>query len=176
LAKENPFSLQEKFALVIGAVSGIGLATAELFESLGARVFRVDLAYPKGLSRKEVSLALGADLTSSAQVQEILQHCESEFHYLHIIVNSAGIEMKGTVIDLSEESFEKVMNTNLKSIFLVCKFGVPLLQKTSNKGSIINLSSDLRMQPIPGVDAYAASKGAIISLTKAMSKNWAKSG
>jgi NAD(P)-dependent dehydrogenase (short-subunit alcohol dehydrogenase family) len=176
LAKENPFSLQGKIALVTGAASGIGLATAELFESLGARVFSVDLAYPKGLSRKEGSLIFGANLTSFAQVQEMLRYCESEFHGLHIIVNSAGIEMKGTVIDLSEESFEKVMKTNLKSIFLVCKFGVPLLQKTSDKGSIINLSSDLGLQPIPGVDAYAASKGAIISLTKAMSKNWAKSG
>ena len=84
--------------------------------------------------------------------------------------------MKGSVLELSEESFDKVMNTNVKSIFLVCKFGIPLLQKTSSKGSIINLSSDLGLQPIPGVDAYAASKGAIISLTKAMSKNWAKSG
>ncbi len=93
-----------------------------------------------------------------------------------MIVNSAGIEMKGTTVELSEESYDRVMDTNVKSTFLVCKFGIPLLQKTSNKGSIINLSSDLGIQPIPGVDAYSASKGAIIALTKAMSKNWAKSG
>lgn len=68
------------------------------------------------------------------------------------------------------------MDTNVKSTFLVCKYGIPLLLKTSQKGSVINLSSDLGLQPIPGVDAYSASKGAIIALTKAMSKNWAKTG
>src|ERR1700730_16095411 len=97
LTKENPFSLQGKIALVTGAASGIGLATAELFESLGATVFRVDLAYPKGPSRKGGPLTFGAELSSSMEVQEMLLQCESEFQGLHIIVNSAGIEMKGTV-------------------------------------------------------------------------------
>jgi NAD(P)-dependent dehydrogenase (short-subunit alcohol dehydrogenase family) len=170
------FSLQGKLALVTGAASGIGQATADIFESLGASVFRVDLAFHQGFSKKDRLLTYGADLTSSIQVQEMLRECEKEFQGLHVIVNSAGIEMKGSVLDLSEESFDRVMDTNVKTVFFVCKCGIPLLQKTSNRGSIINLSSDLGLQPIPGVDAYAASKGAIISLTKAMAKNWAKSG
>lgn len=83
--------------------------------------------------------------------------------------------MKGTVVELSESSFHKVMDTNVKSIFLVSKHTIPILLKNSSS-SIINVSSDLGLQPIPAVDAYAASKGAIISLTKAMAKNWSKNG
>ncbi|MDA4130084.1 MAG: SDR family oxidoreductase [Thaumarchaeota archaeon] len=170
------FSLNDELALVTGSASGIGLATAQLFERLGAKVLRADLSYPGGLSENKGTLTFGADLRVAAEVEDLIRHCDEAFHGLHVIVNSAGIEMKGTVLDLSEESFDRVMETNLKSIFLVCKYGIPLLQKTSNRGSIINLSSDLGIQPIPGVDGYAASKGAIIALTKAMSKNWAKSG
>jgi len=169
-------SFKGKIVLVTGAASGIGQASSELFESLEAKVFRVDISYPKGRSELHGSVMFGADLRDSSQVKETLNECERSFRGLHVIVNCAGMEMKGTVLDVSEQSFDQVMDTNVKSIFLVCKFGIPLLQKTSNKGSIINLSSDLGLQPIPGVDAYSASKGAIIALTKAMSKNWAKSG
>ena len=169
------FSLEGKLALITGAASGIGLTTADLFEAMGAKVFRTDLLYPRGFS-SERGLRFRADLRDADQVNALISSCEKALGGLHVIVNSAGIEMKGTTIELSEESFDRVMDTNVKSIFLVSKYGIPLLQKSSNKGSVINLSSDLGIQPIPGVDAYSASKGAIIALTKAMSKNWAKSG
>jgi NAD(P)-dependent dehydrogenase (short-subunit alcohol dehydrogenase family) len=169
------YSVKGKIALITGAASGIGLATAELFEAMGAKVLRSDLAYSKGISTED-GLRYGADLRHLDQVRDLFSHCEKVLGGLHVIVNSAGIEMKGNVVELSEESYDRVLDTNVKSIFLVCKFGIPLLQKTSDKGSIINVSSDLGIQPIPGVDAYSASKGAIISLTKAMSKNWARTG
>ncbi|MDA4112368.1 MAG: SDR family oxidoreductase, partial [Thaumarchaeota archaeon] len=169
-------NLSGKIVLVTGAASGIGLATAELFASMSSRVFKVDLNYPKGRSEEDGFIKFGADLRDSTQVQEVLSECERSFQGLHVIVNSAGVEMKGSVLEVSEESFDRVMDSNLKSIFLMCKFGIPLLQNTSDRGSIINLSSDLGIQPIPAVDVYSASKGAIIALTKAMSKNWAKTG
>ncbi len=168
--------LNGKVALVTGAASGIGLSVANLFESRGAKVVRADKAFTKGKSSTDTGMRFGADLRIEAEVQELIRAVEVSCHGLHVIVNCAGIEIRGTVIDLSQESYDLVMDTNVKSTFLVCKYGIPLLLKTSQKGSVINLSSDLGLQPIPGVDAYSASKGAIIALTKAMSKNWAKTG
>jgi NAD(P)-dependent dehydrogenase (short-subunit alcohol dehydrogenase family) len=162
--------------MVTGAASGIGLSTANLFESRGAKVIRVDKAFAKSKLSDDDGVKFGADLRIEAQVQKLIGDVEVSVRGLHVIVNCAGMEMKGTVLDLTEESYDLVMDTNVKSIFLVCKYGIPLLLKTSQRGSVINISSDLGLQPIPGVDAYSASKGAIISLTKAMSKNWAKTG
>ena len=170
-------SLDGKISLVTGAASGIGFATSELFEELGAKVIRVDKSYGNSNSDAELeSPKFGTDLKNPAEVQDLFAKVEKKFLRLDVVVNSAGIEMKGNVMDVTIEDYDLVMDTNVKSIFLVCKNAIPLLLKSSDKGSVINLSSDLGIQPIPGVDAYAASKGAIISLTKAMSKNWAKKG
>ncbi|HXQ92449.1 MAG TPA: SDR family NAD(P)-dependent oxidoreductase [Nitrososphaerales archaeon] len=169
-------SISGKIVLVTGAASGIGLSTANLLESYRAKVVRVDRTFSKTKSQMDISLKFGADLRIASEVQSLIREVEATLHDLHVIVNCAGIEMRGTVLDLSEESYDLVMDTNVKSTFLVCKYGIPLLLKTSQKGAVINLSSDLGLQPIAGVDAYSASKGAIIALTKAMSKNWAKTG
>jgi meso-butanediol dehydrogenase / (S,S)-butanediol dehydrogenase / diacetyl reductase len=171
-------SFKGKVALVTGAASGIGRATSELFCELGATVIKVDRSYGGStkISYDRNSSEIGVDLRSSTDVIDLFAQIERRFAQLDVIVNSAGIEMKGSVLEVSVEDFELVMDTNLKSTFLVCKYGIPLLLKYAKSGSVINLSSDLGLQPIPGVDAYAASKGAIISLTKALSKNWAKQG
>ncbi len=171
-------SLKGKIALVTGAASGIGLATSVLFEDLGATVLRVDKSYLKSGDAGEGARPsnFSVDLKIPPEVRNLFDQVEKNFSRLDVIVNSAGIEMKGTVLDVSVEDYELVMDTNVKSTFLVCKYGIPLLLKTSESGSVVNLSSDLGLQPIPGVDAYAASKGAIIALTKAMSKNWARKG
>jgi meso-butanediol dehydrogenase/(S,S)-butanediol dehydrogenase/diacetyl reductase len=185
--------LENKSAFITGSASGIGRATSDLFRKEGARVFNVDISYgTRSVRVGENLFERGADLRSEAQVKAALDTCIEAFGSLDIIVNCAGIEMKGTVVDLGADEFDRVMETNVKSTFLVCKYGVPLLLKSieeeekknrssSRNGkvggpSIINLSSDLGIQPIPGVDLYSASKGAIISLTKAMSKNWARRG
>jgi NAD(P)-dependent dehydrogenase (short-subunit alcohol dehydrogenase family) len=169
-------TLRGKIALVTGAASGIGLATAMLFRELGASVIGADKTFKETKLSKNGLSKLRCDLTLPSEVESLFQGIEKEYPGLNMIVNSAGIEMKGNVLDVSVEDYDRVMDTNVKSTFLVCKQGIPLLLKTANSGAVINLSSDLGLQPIPGVDAYAASKGAIIALTKAMAKNWAKSG
>ncbi len=166
-----------KIALVTGAASGIGRASSEIFVQNGARVFEIDRTYPSGTRNPTSSIVqFGGDVTSSIDVKDALSACEKNFGRLDVIVNSAGVELRGTVVDIEEVDYDRVMDTNVKSIFLVCKHGIPLVLKTSKSGSIINISSDLGVQPIPDVDVYAASKGAIIALTKGMSKNWAKKG
>jgi NAD(P)-dependent dehydrogenase (short-subunit alcohol dehydrogenase family) len=174
--------LTGKVTLVSGAASGIGKSTANLFARSGAKVFEIDIKFeernrksssePSSLSR----FRFRADLTSSRDVKDALDMLWKTYGRLDVVVNCAGIEMPGNVVELPEESYDKVMDTNVKSMFLVCKHAIPLILKSSNRGSVINVSSDLAIQPIPNTDAYAASKGAIISLTKALSKNWAKQG
>ena len=172
-----PPDLSGKIAFVTGAASGIGRATADLLAACGANVFEVDLKYAQNkVERSENNVArYGADLTSEPQVASAVAACIATFGAVHIVCNCAGIEMKGTILELPEASYDKVMDTNVKSIFLVSKHAIPHLLK-NKQSSIINVSSDLGIQPIPGVDAYSASKGAIIALTKAMSKNWSKLG
>lgn len=167
--------LKGKVAIVTGAASGIGRATANLFRKNGARVFEVDIRF-RGAKANPGTLRFGADLTQAPEARDAVAECQKKLGCLDIVANCAGIEMKGNVVDLEEKDFDRVMQTNVKSIFLVSKYSVPAMLKGGRGGSIINLSSDLGISPIPGVDAYAASKGAIISLTKAMAKNWAKSG
>ncbi len=171
--------LRGKTALVTGAASGIGKSIADLFAENGAEVFEIDISFDKSRNRNESNPARSkyyADLTSSRDVKGAVEELEKIFGRLDVLVNCAGIEMSGNVTDLPEESYDKVMDTNVKSVFLVCKYAIPIILKSSKKGSVINISSDLGIQPIPNTDAYAASKGAIISLTKALSKNWAKQG
>ncbi|MGI0084966.1 MAG: SDR family NAD(P)-dependent oxidoreductase [Nitrososphaerales archaeon] len=169
-------ALQGKVAIVTGSASGIGHATAKLFAKAGASVFQVDIRYDAKSSLGKIETRFGADLTKNDQVKEAVAECIRRFHHLDIVVNCAGIEMPGTVIDLDESQFDRVLDTNLKSVFLVCKYSIPHLMRNRRGGSIINVSSDIGISPIPGSDAYAASKGAMIALTKAMSKNWAKNG
>jgi NAD(P)-dependent dehydrogenase (short-subunit alcohol dehydrogenase family) len=164
-----------KNAIVTGAASGIGKAICESFLSNGVSVFGIDRVFPKGIGTGGKFFECGADLGISQDVKAAVEMYDRSMGSLDILVNSAGVELRGTVVDVSEEDYERVMNTNLKSIYLMCKYSIPMMLKTG-KGSVINISSDLGLQPIPGVDIYAASKGAIISLSKGMSKNWAKSG
>ncbi len=201
--KDQSGGFSGKVALVTGAASGIGRSTAKLFIECGASVLGIDLKFKnrvkEGQRRSERKSAIagdlfqssrfvkfGADVSSENEVREAVKKCEQEFGRLDVVVNCAGIEMSGTVLELSEGDFDKVMKTNVKSVFLVSKHSIPLILRTIDRarkagedhcwGSIVNISSDLGIQPIPRVDVYAASKGAIISLTKAMSKNWARRG
>ncbi len=173
------FDLAGKVALVTGGASGIGLAISQALVQNGARVISVDKSFRKGGSDSSSSkqIQFGADVTVESEVKEALSSCEKNHEAMDILVNCAGIEFRGTVVDATLNDYQRVMDTNVKSVFLMCKYGIPIILKTSRGGgSVINVSSDLGVQPIPGVDIYAASKGAIIALTKGMSKNWAKTG
>lgn len=167
--------LANKVAIVTGAASGIGSSIARVLKDSGCHVFEIDLKFSNEQTNSSSGSKFQADLTSSSDVQRAFEFFQKKYQRLDVLVNSAGIEMAGNVVDLSEESFERVMNTNVKSIFLTCKHAIPIMLK-SKQTSIINMSSDIGLQPIPNSDAYAASKGAVISLTKALSKNWAKQG
>lgn len=112
------------------------------------------------------------DVSSASQVNNLMKETISRFGKIDVLSNNAGIEMSGTVMSLTEENWDRVMNVNLKGTFLCSHFAVPYIAK--NGGAIVNMSSDLGLSPIPNVAAYAATKGGIIALTKAMAKDHAK--
>ena len=171
--------LKDKVVVITGAGSGIGRSIAERFSAEGAQVVIVDID-EKGLkdtfSRVEQyapSLSIRTDVSVSSQVNDMVKQTISRFGRIDVLVNNAGIEMSGTVVSLKESEWDRVMNVNLKGTYLCSRFVIPHMTQTGG-GSIVNMSSDLGISPIPNVAAYAATKGGIIALTKAMAKDHAK--
>ena len=166
--------LQGKVALITGAASGIGRASALLFAREGAAVALADLNEKAGRELAEAIAAAGgravfipADVSRAADCERAIRAMEESFGALHILFNNAGIIRRASVLDLSEAEWDCVLAVNVKSVFLMSKFAIPLLEK-SGGGSIINTASGWGLAGGPRAVAYCASKGAVVLLTKAM--------
>jgi NAD(P)-dependent dehydrogenase (short-subunit alcohol dehydrogenase family) len=166
--------LRGKVALITGAGSGIGRASALLFAREGAAVTVVDVNEQAGGEVVETISSKGgqaffaqADVTRAADCRRVLRSAADKFGALHILFNNAGIIRRASVPDLSEADWDRVMEVNVKSIFLMSKFAIPLIEK-SGGGSIINTASGWGLAAGPKAAAYCASKGAVVLLTKAM--------
>ena len=178
--------LEGKAAIVTGAGSGIGRATAKLFAEHGARVAALDVDEESGEEtaqsiREEGGDAffLPVDVSRPAEVKEAVQQSISRLGGLDAIVNVVGVSGRrwgdGPAHACTEEAWDKVMEINLKSVFLCCKHALQEMQK-AGRGSVVNISSVLGL--VGGdVDfathAYAASKGGIISLTRSIATYYA---
>ncbi len=170
----TPGRLQGKVALLTGAASGIGRASALLFAKEGAAVGVVDVNEKAGKEvAKEITSQGGqaffipADVTRAADCEHAVRRAAEKFGALHILFNNAGIIRRASVLDLSEADWDRVMEVNVKSIFLMSKCAIPLIEK-SGGGSIINTASGWGLAGGPKAAAYCASKGAVVLLTKAM--------
>lgn len=167
-------SLESKIAVTTGAASGIGRATALLFAREGAAVVAVDLNETGGKKLvDEISASGGrsrfvkADVSRSADCQRVIEKAVAEFGRIDILFNNAGIIRRATVVDLSEEDWDRVIDVNVKSIFLVSHFAVPVMVRAGG-GSIINTASGWGLAGGAKAAAYCASKGAVVLMTKAM--------
>lgn len=166
--------LQGKTAIITGAAGGIGKSAAEVFAAEGARVIIADIDEKAGM---ETAAAIGGvfvkcDVSKSEDVQKVIAACDGK---LDILYNNAGVYLAGRdgrISDVSEDIWEKVIAINLRSVFLFCKYSLPLLMK--NGGSIINTGSSAGMIGIPDCDAYTATKGAIVQLTKSMAAEYGR--
>jgi NAD(P)-dependent dehydrogenase (short-subunit alcohol dehydrogenase family) len=154
-------------AVVTGAASGIGRAIAELLAERGSHVVAVD--------RDEAGLAtvasaaitpLSVDVTRPEQCARIAETVRATGP-LKGLVNCAGVELHGTVVDMAEEDWDLVMAVNLKAIYLVSKHCLPLIEEAGG-GAVVNMSSIQAMATQTNVAAYAAAKGGVIALTRAM--------
>lgn len=170
----NAGRLAGRRALITGAAGGIGGASAALFSSEGAEVWGADLA---GRELAALNRATELDLTDPLQVAELFDQIRREWGRLDILFNVAGASGRawgdGPVDSCTWEGWRKTMSVNLDTAFLCCKGAVPLMSERG--GSIINLSSVLGSgaHELFATHAYAAAKGALISLTRSMARHYA---
>lgn len=174
--------LRNKVVIVTGAGSGIGRATANLFAKEGAKVLVSDIESSLGKETvEEISKSGGtavhvvADVSKADEVKTMIKTCIKHFRKLDVLFNNAGIEGSGGLLwKLKEDDWNRVMDVNLKSVFLGCKYAIPYMKKT--KGSIINTSSELGLVGSTSRPAYSASKGGIIALTRSLALQCAPYG
>jgi len=168
-------TLEDKRALITGAASGIGRAVARLFAREGAAVVLADCDIVKGkAAAREIqepggrALFVACDVSRSDDCARAVEQTVKTFGGLDVVLNCAGIIVRRSVVDLDEADWDRVMNVNCKSVYLVSKFSVPVMQAGGRGGSIINISSGWGLVGGPNAAAYCASKGAVVLLTKAM--------
>lgn len=166
--------LKNKVALITGGASGIGRATALLFAREGASVLVADLNDSAGrdlvlqiaLERGRVSFE-SADVTRLVDCRRIVERTMAEFGRIDILFNNAGIIRRASVTELSEDDWDRVMDVNVKSIYLLSREVIPRMAQAGG-GSIINTASGWGISAGPKAAVYCASKGAVVLLTKAM--------
>ncbi len=165
--------LAGKVCVITGAAGGIGGATAAVFEREGARVVGVDV-----LDHAVGELALTADLTSETAVTDLYARVRAELGRVDVLFNNAGISPTddASVLDTALEAYERVQATNLRSVFLCCKHGIPHLLE-SGGGSVINTASFVAvMGSATSQIAYTASKGGVLALSRELGVEFAKRG
>jgi NAD(P)-dependent dehydrogenase (short-subunit alcohol dehydrogenase family) len=167
-------SLDGKVAIITGGARGIGRATATLFAQEGAKVLIADRDTGHGERAASDLTSVGAtaifepaDVTIAADCSRVVERAVTRFGGIHILFNNAGIICRASVTDLSEEDWNRVMDVNVKSMFLMSKYAIPHIV-SSGGGSIINTASGWGLAGGARAAVYCASKGAVVLLTKAM--------
>jgi NAD(P)-dependent dehydrogenase (short-subunit alcohol dehydrogenase family) len=166
--------LEDKVAVITGAGSGIGRATATLFSEEGASVVIVDCDREGGLetertilTEKRDAIFMEADVSNADDAKLVIEETVKSFGRINILHNNVGIWRLGTVVDTTEEDWDRILSVNLKSVFLFSKYAIPEMKKIGG-GCILNTSSIGGVVGVENGSAYAASKGGMVLLTKSM--------
>ena len=165
--------LDGKVCVITGAASGIGAETARLFAEEGARVVGVDIA-----EGAEGELTLRADVSDEQSVRDMYEQAAQEMGRIDVLFNNAGINPSddASALDTSVETWQRVQDINLKSVFLCCKYGIPHLLDAGG-GSVINTASFVAtMGAATSQISYTASKGGVLSLSRELGVEFGKRG
>jgi NAD(P)-dependent dehydrogenase (short-subunit alcohol dehydrogenase family) len=172
--------LKDKVAVVTGAGSGIGRGIALDFANEGAKVVVSDVDEEGGAETvKQIIESTGkasffkCDVSKSEQVGNLIKATLDEFGSIDILVNNAGIVKQGPTHEQSEDDFSKVIDVNLKGLFLTSKMAIPEMIK-SGGGKIVNIASIAGLVGFESTAAYCASKGGIIAMSKSMAVEYGK--
>lgn len=162
--------LKNKVCLITGSSGGMGKVACEMFLREGAKVLALDVIKPQDAPNHQDYFFLQADVSRENDVKRALAVGLKKFTKLDVLYNNAGVmlEKDHSVLDTDETVWETTQNINLKSMYLVCKYGIPHLIENQG-GSIINIASFVALLgcTVPQ-DAYTASKGGVIALTKSL--------
>lgn len=171
--------MNKKIAIVTGGASGIGLATAKTLA--GRNIYTIIIGRDK-LKLEDAVKAIGEncegiafDLNQTAKIPELVQSILNHHHKIDILVNNAGINLKKPALEVSDEEFQRILQTNLISVFALTREVARIMVKNKS-GSIINISSMAAQYGLPGVVAYTASKTAIEGITRALATELSPSG
>jgi NAD(P)-dependent dehydrogenase (short-subunit alcohol dehydrogenase family) len=180
---ENMFRLEGKVALITGGSKGLGRAIADALAGAGAAVCLVSRHADEGEkvaaeirgATASRAIALEADVSDSAQVNRMVEQAIRELGHVDILVNNAGMNIRNSVVDYSDEDWNRVLQTNLSSAFYCCRaVGPHLIER--GWGRVVNLASIMALTSLPGRCAYTASKAGLIGLTKTLALEWAPHG
>jgi 2-deoxy-D-gluconate 3-dehydrogenase len=174
------FDLAGRVAIVTGANTGIGQGLAIALAEAGADVALVGRTPAEETAQKVRSAGrraaiVGADLSTIAPLQEVVDRTVQELGGLDILVNNAGTIRRADALEFSEEDWDAVVDTNLKSVFFLCQAAARHMV-SQGKGKIINIASMLSFQGGIRVPSYTASKSGIAGLTKLLANEWAAKG
>jgi len=165
-------SAEKRVVLVTGSAGGIGRAVVNLFADKGWIVIGVD-RNPLGAGFPENGLFIQNDISKADEMAEIYQKVEKFSPVLHAVVNNAGMQISKPIIETTVEEWDLTIATNLRPAFIGARYAHPLLVK-AGKSAIVNVSSVHAIQTSASIAAYAASKGGILALTRAMAIEFAK--
>ena len=169
------FELHDRVAIVTGGSKGLGKAMAAGLASAGAKLVLVSRnqaeveAAADEISRDYGVQAIGiqADVTSEEQVQGVVDTCIENFGKIDVLINNAGINIRGPIDELSLEEFKQVMDINVNGVWLFARAVIPHMKKAAS-GRIINLSSTLGLVGLSDRTPYTSSKGAVVQMTRAL--------
>lgn len=170
--------LKDKVAIITASASGFGRETALLFAKEGAKVIAVDYNTLGEKVAEEInrnggeSIFIKADVSCEKDVENFVNKTMQTFGKIDILFNNAGIYIPGKADELAVEDWDRVIDINLKSVYLGSKYAVPHMKEKG--GVIINTASAAGIIGFPDAVSYAASKGGVVSLTKAMAVDYAQ--
>jgi NAD(P)-dependent dehydrogenase (short-subunit alcohol dehydrogenase family) len=174
--------LMDKIVIVTGAGGAIGRSSALLFAKEGAQVIATDLKNHAAEETAEIikaeggrCLAFSMDVSNSTVVTDVIHRVEDRFGRIDVLFNNAAISSHSTVADITDEELDRVLTVNLKGVIYCCR-AVLSSMVAHKSGAIVNNASINGIVGAPGMAAYAASKGAVISLTRTLALEQAENG